>query len=154
MAKLEYRLLDERQEFPVLYAYDAVEKREILMRFACDYFVKERTIYNKTSTAIEADVHVIYVEAADDEQVIDSTLHPLAQQAGIRLELREYKDGTVIYPLVHTYEFKSEDDVLLHLQANYLYLGGREWERSSTEVDEDRQVYVFYGTPTEWKGER
>ncbi|ASS73743.1 hypothetical protein CIG75_01310 [Tumebacillus algifaecis] len=154
MAKLEYRLLDEEQEFPVLYSYASVEKQEILLRFACDYFVKERTIYSKTSTALEGDLHVIYVELAYDEHIVDSTLHPLAHQAGIRLELREYKDDTVIYPLIHTYEFKSADDVLLMLTSNYLYLGGREWERSSTEVDEDRQVYVYYATPTAWKGDQ
>ncbi|MFD2170363.1 hypothetical protein [Tumebacillus lipolyticus] len=153
MARLEYRLLDEGQDFPVLYYYEGIEKREVLMRNACDYFVKERIIYAKTSCAVEGDLFVIYVEQAEDERVVDSSLHPLAHQAGIRLELREYQDGTAHYPLIHTYEFKSEEDVLLHLFANYLYLGGREWERTSTEVDEDRQVYVFYGSPTAWKGE-
>jgi hypothetical protein len=153
MAKLEYRLLDEQNGFPVLYYYENIEKNEILMRFSCDYFVKERTVYMKTSCAVEGDIYVIYVERADDEHVVDSTLHPLAHQAGIRLELREYKEDMAVYPLLHTYEIKNAEDVLLYLNANFLYLGGREWEKTSTEVDEDRQVYVFYATPTAWKEE-
>jgi hypothetical protein len=33
-----------------------------------------------------------------------------------------------------------------------LYIGGREWQKTSAEVDENRKVYVIYAEPTEEGG--
>lgn len=71
-----------------------------------------------------------------------------ARWGSTQIELREYKEGTNVYPLIHTYSFKDDDDVLLLLQSDYITLNGREWEKTSAEVDEDRRVYVYYARPS------
>lgn len=147
MPRLEYRLLDEGKGYPVLYNYDMIDKDEISLRFACDYFVKERVVYEKKSCALELPTYIIYVARALDEHVVDPGVLASPRWAGIRLEVREYRDNTEHYPVIHTFDFRDDDDALLHLQSDFLYLYGREWQKTSTEVDEDRKVYVFYAQP-------
>ena len=143
MARLEYRLFDPEHEFPVLYFYENIPKYEVIMRFACDYFVKEMTVYEKTSCAIEADVHVIYVRVADDEHAgLNESLQSAGQ--GIVMEVREFNEEASRYPVMHVYHFTDGQDATLHLYSNFLYLNGEEWEKTSSEVDEDRKVYVIY----------
>jgi hypothetical protein len=148
MARLEYRLLDETRGYPVLFYYDHIDRDEISLRFACDYLVKGHVVYEKTSCAVEPGCYVIYVKHSTDEQAVDYAQTAAARWGSIQLELREYKEGTAVYPLVHTYYFKDDDDALLHLQSDYLLLNGREWEKTSAEVDEDRRVYIYYAKPT------
>ena len=147
MVRLEYRLFDEANEFPTLYYYENIPKNEVMMRFACDYFVKEMTVYEKTSCAIEADAHVIYVREADDEHagLNESTL---STRQGIVMEVRHFNEEARHYPAVHAYDFADVRDAILHLYSNFLYLDGAEWEKTSAEIDEDRKVYVIYAQPT------
>lgn len=149
MARLEYRLFDESRGFPLLYYYDFIDKDEISLRFACDYLVKDRIVYEKTSCAIEPRTYVVYVKVAEDEDAhANVTGTGLAGYwGGIRLELREYIEGTSDYPVVHVYQFQDDDDALLHLQSDYLMRDGVEWAKTSAEVDEDRKVYVYYAQP-------
>lgn len=148
MARLEYRLLDEAKGYPVLFYYDRVNKDEVSLRFACDYLVKGHIVYEKTSCAIESGCYVIYVKPSVEEHAVDYMEAVSARWGSIQIEMREYKEDARLYPLVHTFYFKDDDDALLHLQSDYLNLNGREWEKTSTEVDEDRHVYVYYAKPT------
>lgn len=147
MARLEYRLLDEPGGFPLLYMYDRIDKDEVSLRFACDYLVKDRTVYEKTSCAIEPGTYVIYVKVAEDEEAAVSEMAPPDYGGGIRVELREFKRWASHYPVVHVFRFRDDDDALLHLQSDYLTWEGVEWAKTSTEVDEDRRVYVYYAEP-------
>jgi hypothetical protein len=144
MARLEYRLFGEGSTFPLLYQYDRVDQEEVSLRFACDYFIKESTVYEKTSCAVEVDSYVIYVKRSLEEKVAPWSSPGQAKSGGLCLELREYSDYTADYRLVHTYIFRNSLEMLLHLQANYLYREGVEWSRTSTEIDEDRETYVYY----------
>jgi hypothetical protein len=75
---------------------------------------------------------------------------PETDRAGvIQMELREYRELGVDYRLVHTYSFSDNLDAMLHLESNFLYAGGQEWYRTSTEIDEDRETLVFYAVPSE-----
>ncbi|MEK8131978.1 hypothetical protein WMW72_29125 [Paenibacillus filicis] len=148
MARLEYRLYTEGNEtFPVLYQYDRLGRDEAALRFACDYFVKDGQVYEKTSCAVESDAYVIYVIQAEDERTMSWRRPDAEGPRGIYMELREYREGTADYRLVETLRFADTLDLMLHMQANYLYAEDREWERTSTEVDEDRETYVFYASP-------
>lgn len=153
MARLEYRLLDEGSGFPVLYQYDRIDKDEISLRFACDYLVKGHVVYEKTSCAVEPDCCVIYVKRSTEEQAVDYSEKPRVRWEHVQIELREFREGTLVYPHVHTYAFKDDDDALLMLQSDYVYWDGREWEKTSAEVDEDRHVYIYYAKPTAQEGE-
>ena len=144
MARLEYRLLDEENGYPLLFYYDPIDRDEVSLRFACDYLVKGHVVYEKTSCAIEPHSYVIYVKRSAEEQAVDYAQEAVKRWGRIQVELREYKDGTANYPLVHTFSFKEDDDALLHLQSDYLFVNGTEWEKTSAEVDEDRHVYIYY----------
>lgn len=149
MARLEYRLLDEAKGYPLLFYYDPIDKDEISLRFACDYLVKGHVVYEKTSCAIEPGCYVIYVKRSTEEQAVDYTHTAARRWDSIQMELREFSAEAPVYPLVHTYYFKDDDDALLHLQSDYLTYQGREWEKTSAEVDEDRRLYIYYAQLTE-----
>jgi hypothetical protein len=150
---LEYRLLDEANGFPVLYVYDRIDKDEISLRFACDYLVKGHVVYEKTSCAVEPGCHVIYVKRSTEEQAVDYRERPPVRWGHIQIELREFQEGRLVYPLIHTFAYKDDDDALLMLQSDYIYWNGREWEKTSAETDEDRGIYIYYAMPTAQEGE-
>ncbi|NOU95196.1 hypothetical protein GC093_18495 [Paenibacillus sp. LMG 31456] len=149
MPRLEYRLYGEDSGFPLLYYYDSVEREEIALRFACDYLVKESEVYEKTSNAVEEACYVIYVKRADDERVMSWKKPDSGRTSGLRMELREYRELGANYRLVHTYNFQDNLAAMLHLEANFLYVDGQEWYRTSTEIDEDRETFVFYAVKSE-----
>ena len=146
MARLEYRLLQEEQGFPVLYQYERISRDEIALRFACDYFVKERIIYEKTSCAVETNAYVIYVKEAEEEQIVDNAPYSRYTR-GIVLEVREYKEESMHYPVVRMHTCRDHEEVLLYMMSDYVYIEGQEWERTSAEIDEDRDVCVYYARP-------
>ncbi|WP_127583648.1 hypothetical protein [Paenibacillus koleovorans] len=147
MARLEYRLDDAEHGFPLLYFYDFIDKDEVSLRFACDYFVKDRVVYEKKVCSVESNKYILYVALASDEHAWEGAGEVDPYWGGIRIELREFREGTDRYPVVHRYEFQDNDDALLILQSDRLTLQGRVWENTSTEVDEDRKVYVYYAVP-------
>jgi hypothetical protein len=147
VVRLEYRHYREgSSEFPVLYYYHGIGRDEVALRFACDYFVKGSKVYEKTSCAVEPGCYIVYVKEAEDERVMFWPV-PAGLPHGVHAELREYRDGVADYRLVEKYSFKDTLEMMLHLQANYLYAEGREWSRTATEIDEDRKTYVIYAEP-------
>lgn len=87
MAKLEYRLLDKAQEYPMLYYYDYLKPEEATARFACDYYIKEGKIFEKTSCAVEPGINVIYVRYVSEDTKLFLNPHPGAGMGFIVLEL-------------------------------------------------------------------
>ncbi|TDF98363.1 hypothetical protein [Paenibacillus piri] len=149
MPRLEYRLYEEGSDFPLLYYYDRMERDEAALRFACDYLVKDSAVYEKTSCAIEEECCVIYVKKAEDERAMSWDRPQHEQPRGLQMELREYREFGTDYRLVHTYGFHDHLEAMLYLQANYVYVNDREWYRTSVEIDEDRETFVFYAVPSQ-----
>lgn len=145
MPRLEYRLLDEDGNYPVLYYYANIDYAEIAARFACDVFIKAGTVYERTSCAVELVCYVIYVQ--------ESGKNGLTTEAGqtegkpVIIELRQ--DGESPSPglLITTFAFDGGTEPVLYLQADYHYWLGEEWLKTRTVVDEDRKVYVCYMKP-------
>ena len=148
MAQLEYRLFDEEKGFPALYHYNSIPKDEIVMRFLCDYFVKDGVVYEKTSNAIEMTLYVIYVKLANDEIPAPMNRRSKVGMGFIVMEIREYLEDAKEYPIIQNLELSTLTDIALVGQCNYLILEGVEWEQTSLEVDEDRQTYVCYAKRT------
>ena len=144
MAQLEYRLFDEEKGFPAIYHYDSIPKDEIVIRFLCDYLVKDGVVYEKTSNAIEMNLYVIYVKLANDETPILMNRRSKVGMGFIVLEIREYREDAKEYPIIQNLELSTLTDIALVGQCNYLLIEGVEWEQTSLEVDEDRQTYVLY----------
>ncbi|WJH35832.1 hypothetical protein N6H14_07890 [Paenibacillus sp. CC-CFT747] len=141
MARMEYRKLEDG--FPVLYHYASITPDEISLRFACDYLVKEGKVYEKTSCAAEDGCYVVYVKESTEEKAIPGASSRPSWR-GIRVELRKFDEFARHYPVLHHWDFDRFEEALLQLQSNYVYWGDKEWERTSTEVDEDRKLYVIY----------
>lgn len=147
MPRLEYRQLDEARGYPVLYVYEEIDIAEIAARFACDYFVKDRLVYEKTSCAIEPDAHVIYIRHDDEAEVFDTGNTDYSASGNVRMELRQFAETAVFYPVIHVFEFATNQEAALNLASDYLWWLGKEWRKSSAEIDEDRKVYVYYAEP-------
>jgi len=144
MAKLEYRLFDEKNGHPALYHYDSIPKDEIVTRFLCDYLIKDGVVYEKTSNAIEPPLHVIYVKMANDETPVPMSRRSTVGMGFIVMEIREYREDATEYPIIQNLELSTLSDIAILGQCNYLMLDAIEWEQTSLEVDEDRKVYVLY----------
>ena len=144
MPRFEYRLNDESKSYPVVYYYEAMDDIEAAMRFICDYFVKEGKTYLKTASAVEPSNFVMYVEEVPDDASEDGNANNQALPSGIAVEVREYREGASQYPLIHQFGFNSQVQAFSYLLADTMVLFGQEWEKTSTEIDEDRQAYVYY----------
>jgi hypothetical protein len=141
VAGLEYRLQDDDA---VLYAYPGISLEEQALRLCCDYWVKDGTVYEKMTAWTEEDGRtVIRVCHAEEE-----TAYPDGREApdwrGIRVELREFREEALFYPVIRTFEFDQGLEALALLLSTNLSADGRRWEKTSAEVDEDRAVYVYY----------
>lgn len=144
MPRFEYRLNDEAKGYPVLYYYAAMSDAEAAMRMACDYFVKAGETYLKAASAIEPPNFVVYVDTVADDPSEDANAGNQAVPGGIAFEVREYREGAAAYPLIHQIGFADCLQALPYLVADTIVLFGQEWEKTSTEIDEDRQAYVYY----------
>jgi hypothetical protein len=149
MPRLEYRQLDEEKGYPVLYVYENIDNAEIAARFACDYFVKDRLVYERTSCAMELGGCVIYIKHDDEATVFDQENSDYSSLPNVRMELRQYKQTADYYPVIHVFEFKTNLEAVLNLQCDYLWWLGQEWRKVSAEIDEDRKVYVYYAEPSD-----
>ncbi|MFL0472125.1 hypothetical protein ACH0CI_09085 [Priestia sp. 179-F W1.4 NHS] len=143
MAKLEYRLLKPDDTFVSIYHYQSIELEQILARRECEFFVKEGITYKQTSSAVEDDIHIIYVKEHEHG--------PKEQAEGdhrkITLEVREL-NSLQGHPILFASSFYTHLDVLSYIGTVYTYYNGLEWERDSAEIDEDRSVYSLYVTKT------
>lgn len=143
---MEYRLLDSTGQYPTLYYYQDIDEAEISARFACDYFVKDGKLYEKQSCSLEPLGYVVYVTRSDEE-ITAFTENARQDKKHTRIEVRQFCEDTESYPLIFTYEIHEKKEVALYLLSDYFIWSGREWRKTSAEIDEDRQVYVIYAMP-------
>ncbi len=142
MANLEYRLLDEAADYPVLYSYDAIDGGEVAARFLCDKLIKDGQIYERTSTASEPLTYVIYLR--EEGPAAPAAAAPPPGGPGVRVEIRQDAASETPGLLIEARQFTDAVDVVLCLGSDYFYWLGDEWRKTMTVLDEDRQVYIFY----------
>jgi hypothetical protein len=143
---LEYRLQKRKDEFEPIYHYPQIELPQILARRECEFFIKDGITYKQLSSAIEEKVFVIYVEIYEEDPIEE----PDFIGESLKLEIREY-NALKDYPLIKTEWPTDHLEVLSKIGSIYTYHDGKEWERDSAEIDEDRKTYVLYVTPTGYK---
>ncbi|MGD7006994.1 hypothetical protein [Metabacillus sp. 84] len=144
--KLEYRLNDPSQGYPAIYHFDDLEPLQIFCRRNCDFFILEGTVYETTSSFLKDSRFVIYVKKSDDEK-------PFRQAEAERrlgVEVRLYKEYAESPEIMFLPCF-DHVEVFSYLDNTYLVLEGKEYERVSAEMDQDRLMYVLYVRET---GER
>ena len=144
MPRFEYRLNDAAQDYPLIFYYENMDEVEAAMRFVCDYFVKDGKTWLKNASAVSGMEYVMYMEEVPTDSAEAGNRAQKALPSGIAVEVREYREGALDYPLIHQFAFNSQLQALAHLLAVTLMLFGQEWEKTSTEVDEDRQAYIYY----------
>ena len=147
-ALLEYRLFKGRDSFESLFHYETTLD-QVLARRECEFFVKDGTTYKQTSSAIEGDMHLIYVEKHDEGEKEKEEFN---LNGTLKLEMRQFysrKD----HPVIKTLELERHIEILSYIGSLYHYIDGLEWERDSAEIDEDRRVYVLYLKQTGYKME-
>lgn len=148
MAYLEYRIIDKNEEFPLLCYYQGIDKDEIALRFACDFFVQDGIVYVQEGTAVDGNKYVVYVKPDNEEKPLQHTSKNNDYWANIRVELRHFKgEREKNHPLIHFTDFRDDDDAILHLLGTLFYAQNKEWRKTSAEVDEDRKTYVVYVEP-------
>lgn len=144
MPRFEYRLNDQTQDYPILYYYESMSETEIALRFCCDYLVKEGKTWLKAASGVDAAQLVVYVDPVDEDDAEAGNVSQAVSSGNIAVEVREYREGATEYPLLHQFAFDSQVKAIPYLLADTLLLLGQEWEKTSTEIDEDRQAYIYY----------
>lgn len=139
MPRLEYRLYHNPSQ--VICHYEDMTVEELLIRNSSDWFVREGIIYERQRNENQNGVHLIYVNISDET----TPSEPDADRAeGIKVEIREFREGDTHYPLLQLQRYKSLLDVLLLLQTDAFEWNGQKWNKSSFEIDEDRKIFVYY----------
>ncbi|MBB6443914.1 hypothetical protein [Bacillus benzoevorans] len=144
---LEYRLNDETKNYPAIYQYMDLNKTEIYCRRRCDYFIKEGIIYRKTSSLMEDNRFVIYVEEDTEEELFYHA--PIYKQITLEIRFQHEEDS----PLLYTYDLNSHEEAFDFIGNEFLQIGRNEYEVTAAEIDEDRSTYVLYVKETEYKFE-
>ena len=147
MPRFEYRLNDKAETYPILYFYESITDIEASMRFICDYFIKEGRTFLKTATHIEPEAFIVYVDELDPDQAEASNATNALPPQGIAVEVREYAVGAAHFPVVHQFGFDNQVSAFIYLLTDSVNLFGTVWEKTSTEIDEDRQAYIYYAQP-------
>ena len=145
-AILEYRLKKGFDHFVPIYYYSDIDLGQILARRECEFFVKDGITYKQLSSAVENHLFVIYVEVYE-QGPIEKEQYKLNP---ITLEIREL-NARRDHPLITSVSLDNHFDILSIIGSVYTYCDGKEWERDSAEIDEDRKVYVLYTTATGYK---
>ena len=101
---LEYRINDESENYPAIYHYQDLNKNEIYCRRRCDYFIKDGKIYRKTSSLLEEEVFVIYVEEDTEEELFDHA--PVTSKSHLKFVFYNDEDS----PLIYTYDLNTHED--------------------------------------------
>ncbi len=139
--RLEYRLLDASQEYPLLYYYNDISQREVELRMACSRFVKMGTAYEKTSAAQEVMCYVIYLRPA---QALQKEKWPKVPEQDVYLEMRHWPTAKIGAELIERAKVVGDSELLLHLLCDYMQFLGEEWLVQAVELDEDRGCYIRY----------
>ncbi len=141
MPRLEYRLLDKDNDYPLLYYYEDIPAAEIAVRFNADYLIKDGEVLEKTSNAVEPPNYVIYTAKASHEFLFTS---PTGEYQYALVEIREYNDYSSSYPIITTVDVADLSQLIILFSSHYITVLDEEWEKVSSEIDEDRKVYVLY----------
>ncbi|MET1014080.1 MAG: hypothetical protein ABWX61_06175, partial [Paenisporosarcina sp.] len=105
-----------------------------------ELFVKDGVTYQQTSSAIEGNLHLIYVKKVEESEKEKEVFN---LNGKLTLEIREF-NLRENHPIIQKLEFDRHIEILSQIGSVYLYIDQKEWERDSAEIDEDRLVYVLY----------
>ncbi|MEA3321443.1 MAG: RNA helicase [Bacillota bacterium] len=137
--------LHDRGSYDPIYEYKKgkISEDEIFARQLCTYFIKEGIQYKLICNEGSLDNSTETITVEKDE-VARNFYKEKSYPAGIHMEFREFKYLQDM-PLLHTQPLESHWEAIKLLLKDIVHLPGiGECHVDSTEIDEDRQCYVFY----------
>lgn len=144
MKKLTYFIHDGKGNYNPLYEYSisAVGADELYSRQLCTYFIIKGSQYELISNEMDGDDEILVLEdRGRNHSVVDEKGF---RGHGIHVEFRRYKESEN-YKLLATIPCNTHFDVIRYLLKDVTDIPGiGQMAVTSTEIDEDRGVYVLY----------
>jgi hypothetical protein len=144
MKKLTYFIHDGKDNYEPLYEYTIpnVGIDEFYARQLCTYFIIKGTQYELISNEMVGDEEILVLEdRGKNNYVLDEKSY---RGMGIHVEFRRYKESEN-YKLLSAVPCRTHLDVIRFLLKDIVDVPGfGQMAVTSTEVDEDRGVYVLY----------
>ncbi len=142
--KLSYYTEHPFNEYRKLYHYDehSISEDEIYARQLCTYFIKDGNQYQLKSNEMENDIETLILEEQGKSPTFSEDRNYAGQ--GIHIEFRLVQSFNDM-PLLFTLSVQSHWEVIRYLLKDVVEVPRRGLMVSdSTEIDEDRHVYVIY----------
>ncbi|WP_226681738.1 RNA helicase [Sutcliffiella horikoshii] len=137
--------LHDRGSYDPIYEYKKgkISEDEIFARQLCTFFIKEGIQYKLICNEGTLDDSAETITVEKDE-IARNFYKEKSYPSGIHIEFREYKYLQDM-PVLHTQPLESHWEAIKFLLKDIVHLPGiGECHVDSTEIDEDRQCYVFY----------
>lgn len=136
MNTIEY--ITETKE--VLFSRKNLKNEELSARLITDYIVSNGVVYENIGSWVD-DVVRIKLKKLEEE----TTYPNQSKKYNFRcVEYRKYEDDPSQRGVLHVLEKESTSDLLPHLLIFNLSLQGRPLKRCTSEIDEDREIFVVY----------
>lgn len=144
MKKLTYFIHDGNGNYEPFYEYSIpnVGLDEFYARQLCTYFIIKGTQYELVSNEMAGDEEILVLEErGKNNSVLDEKNY---RGLGIHVEFRRYRESDN-FKLLAAVPCRTHLDVIRYLLKDIIDIPGfGQMAVTSTEVDEDRGVYVLY----------
>ncbi|WNF21103.1 RNA helicase [Mesobacillus jeotgali] len=144
MKKLTYFIHDGKGNYEPFYEYSIpnVGMDEFYARQLCTYFIIKGTQYELVSNEMAGDEEILVLEErGKNNSVLDEKNY---RGKGIHVEFRRHRESEN-YRLIKAIPCRTHLDVIRYLLKDIIDVpDSGQMAVTSTEVDEDRGVYVLY----------
>ncbi len=144
MKRLTYYLDKGNDEYTPLYEYTtaSVGVDELYARQLCTYFIMRGRQYELLSTEMDGDEEQLIIrDRGRNPHVLDEKGY---HGKGLHIEIRRFKEEEN-YKFLTMIRCESHFDVIRYLLKDIVDVPGLGFKQvTSTEIDEDRGVYVLY----------
>ncbi|WP_066052213.1 RNA helicase [Robertmurraya korlensis] len=144
MKRLTYYLDKGNDEYTPLYEYTtaSVGVDELYARQLCTYFIMRGRQYELFSTEMDGDEDQLIIrDRGRNPHVVDEKGY---HGKGLHIEIRRFREEEN-YKLLTSLSCDSHFDVIRYLLKDIVDVPGLGYKQvTSSEIDEDRGVYVLY----------
>lgn len=144
MKKLTYFVQDSKGDYEPFYEYTvpAVGIDELYARQLCTYFIMKGRQYKLLSNEMIDDEEILVLnDIGKNVSAVDEVGY---QGQGLRIEIRRYREQEN-YRKLALIPCETHFEIIRYLLKDIVDVPGiGQMEMTSTEIDEDRSVYVIY----------
>ncbi|EFV78670.1 RNA helicase [Cytobacillus pseudoceanisediminis] len=144
MKKLTYYIDKGKGEYEPFYEYSAqsVGIDELYARQLCTYFIMRGQQYELISNEMDGEEEILVIkDIGRNPHVLDEKVF---RGKGLNIEIRRYREMEN-YKLLSIIPCQTHFDIIRYLLKDIVDIPGiGQKQVTSTEIDEDRGVYVLY----------